>query len=172
MNSSRMTDKQFAIRDKLRATERRAKTLDEHLKHSGNYKAYRGHKAKYEKLYAEYTAIKKAGGLFSERKAQKALDAANDYYESNRMEITLFESAERYLKEVMQKNFDPKKLPPITKWRAEREAITADLKRLNVEYVNLRNEVSAIKKIKRNIDDILNDGARTQQRKRTHDLDR
>jgi len=44
------------------------------------------------------------------------------------MEITLYESAERYLKDVLQERFDPKKLPPITKWTAEREKLTVDKK--------------------------------------------
>ena len=97
---------------------------------SGNIKTYRSYKTKYEKLYADYKEIKKVGGIFAERKAQKALDGANAYYESNRMEITLFEAAERYLKDVLQERYDPKKLPPITKWTAEREKPTADRQQL------------------------------------------
>jgi len=54
-----MIGKQFDIHDKLRTVERRTKTLDEHIRHSGNYKAYRKFKTKYEKLYAEYTTLKK-----------------------------------------------------------------------------------------------------------------
>jgi hypothetical protein len=47
-----------------------------------------------------------------ERKAQKALDAAQDYYESNRAAITLYDAAERYLRDVLQGRFNVKKLPP------------------------------------------------------------
>jgi hypothetical protein len=167
-----MMGKRAAIRDELKAIEKRATVLDEHIRHSGNYKSYYKYKAQYEKLYAEYQSIKKAGGFGAGRKAQKALDTANDYYESNRMEIVLFESAERYLKDVLQERFDPTKLPPITKWKAEREKLNGDLSRLSFQYTTLRDETAAVEKIKRNIDDILNDGTPTRQRKRTHDHDR
>ena len=103
---SSMTDKQYSIRDELKKVERRIATLDEHLRHSGNFKGYRGIKAQYEKLYAQYTAIQKAGGLFVERKAQKALDAANEYYETNRPQIVMYEAAEKYLRDVLQERFD------------------------------------------------------------------
>ena len=35
-------------------SERRLKTLDEHISQSGNYKGYRSYEAQYEKLYAQY----------------------------------------------------------------------------------------------------------------------
>ena len=167
-----MTDKQYAIREELKKVECRLATLDEHIKHSGNYKAYRPKKAQYEKLYAQYTTIQKAGGLFAERKAQKALDAANEFYETNRMEITLYEAAERYLKDVLQEHFDPKKLPPVSKWQAEHKEKTADKQRLDVAFREVWNNTAAVEKIKRSFDDILNDGTTTQQRRRTQDIDR
>ena len=79
-----MTDKQYEIRDELKKIERRITTLDEHIRHSGNYKGYRKEKMQYEKLYAQYETVKKVGGFGAERKAQKALDTANEYYEANR----------------------------------------------------------------------------------------
>jgi len=169
---SAMQDKQFAIRDELVKVERRAATLDEHLKHSANYKTYRGYKAQYDKLYAEHTAIRKARGFLSERKAQKALDKANEYYENHRMEITLCQAAERYLKDVLQGHFDPAKLPPITKWKAEREKLTADRNRLNRQYQELKTDTATVEKIKRNVDDIMREDTRIPQRKRTYDMER
>ena len=78
-----MIGRQQSIRDKLKPIDRRLKTLDEHIKHSGNYKAYRGKKAQYDKLYAQYKTLKKEKGFGAERKAQKALNTANEYYENN-----------------------------------------------------------------------------------------
>jgi len=49
-----MIGRQQDILDKLKPIDRRLKTLDEHIRHSGNYKGYRGHKAQYEKLYTQY----------------------------------------------------------------------------------------------------------------------
>jgi len=59
----------------LKKVERRMATLDEHIQHSGNFKAYRGVKAQYQKLYAQYTDIKKAGGFGAERKAQQSAES-------------------------------------------------------------------------------------------------
>jgi len=167
-----MTDKQFSIREELKKVERRMATLDEHIRHSGNFKGYRGHKAQYEKLYAQYQTIKKAGGFGAERKAQKALDTANEYHETYRTEIAMYENAEKYLRDVLQGHFDIKKLPPITKWQAEREKLTADKKRLDRQYTELRNETAAVEKIKRNVDDILREETRERQPRRAHDIDR
>lgn len=63
--------------------------------------------------------IKKAGGFGAERKAKKALEAANSYYHAHDREIVLFEAAERYLNDVMQESFYSRNLPPIKKWKAE-----------------------------------------------------
>jgi len=71
---------------------------------------------------------------------------------------------------VLTAPFDPAKLPPTTKWTAERHKLADELKVLNREYQTLKTET--VEKIKRNIDDILNGGARTQQRKRNSDMER
>lgn len=125
---------QSSISEKLKSVKRRLKTLDEHLLHSKNYKAYRGYTTQYEKLYAQYRTIKKAGGFRSESKAQKALDTTNAYHEEHRTEITLYEAAERHLKDVLQDHFDPKKLPPISKWESESVKLKSERQELTRRY--------------------------------------
>ncbi len=166
-----MYGEQGSISEKLKSIDRRLKTLDEHLRHSGNYKAYHGHKAQYEKLYAQYRQIKKAGGFGAERKAQKALDAANSYYHAHDTEIVLFEAAERYLKDVMQERFDPKKLPPIRKWEAERDKLKAERQQLSHEYDRLKNEVKEVEQIRRNVYSILKEERGREQPNRNHNLE-
>ena len=166
-----MKDKQYKIREELKKVERRMKTLDEQIRHSGNFKGYRAHKAQYDKLYGQYETIKKSGGFGAERKAQKALDAANTYYEANRMELTLYEAAERYLRGVLQERFNDKKLPPVSKWQAERENLTVEKKRLDVEYSKLWHETATLETIKRSVDDILREETVTPQRTRKHDIE-
>ena len=166
-----MIGKQQDIRDKLKPIDRRLKTLDEHIRQSGNYKGYRGQKAQYDKLYAQYTTLSKATGFGAERKAQKALDTANKYYETHRMEITLYEAAERYLKDVLQGRFDPKKLPPVTKWKAEIEKLTAERKRLDYDYSILRNEVKEAEQIRRSIYSIVRQEQRERQPRRARDME-
>ncbi|MDR1537651.1 MAG: hypothetical protein LBU32_06580 [Clostridiales bacterium] len=54
-----MTGRLNGVGQKLKKVERRLNTLDEHIRHSVNFKSNRRHKARYEKLYAEYEAAKK-----------------------------------------------------------------------------------------------------------------
>lgn len=167
-----MYEEQGSLSEKLKPIERRIKTLDEHLRHSENYKSGYHHKVQYEKLYAQYEAIKKAGGFRADSKAQKALDAANAYYRDHDSEIVLFEAAERYLKDVLQKRFDPKKLPPIAKWKAERDRLIGEKKQLSEKYRTLKDEVKEVERIKKSIDNILREEYRREQPSLKQDLER
>ena len=167
-----MYGEQRSISEKLKPIDRRLKTLDEHLRHSRNYKAYRGYKAQYEKLYAQYHQIKKAGGFGAERKAQKALDAANSYYHAHDTEIVLFDAAERYLKDVMQERFDPKKLPPIRKWESERDKLKAERQQLSREYDRLKNEVKEVEQIRWNVQNVLREESHREQHTRKQNMER
>ena len=71
----------------------------------------------------------------------------------------------------MQKRYEPKKLPPITKWKAERETLNADLQQLNSQYFALKNEVGTVEKIRRNITDIMQEQTRTRQRTKENDME-
>jgi hypothetical protein len=152
----------------LKKTERRLETLGEHIKQSENFKSYRGYRAKSDKLYAEYQTAKNAGGLFAERKAQKALDAANAYYETNRMEITLFDAAEKYLKGVLQSRYDPKKLPPIAAWKNELAEKTAERAALYRDYEKLKTETQKVEQIKRTVEQIVKVDEPEQERHQSH----
>ena len=167
-----MIGRQLDIGDKLKPIERRLKVLDEHMRHSENFKSGRGYKAQYDKLYAEYETLKAAKGWGAKSKAQKALDAANEYYEAHRPQLTLYESAERYLRDVLQGRFDPKKLPPITKWKAERAKLIANRQSLTHDYHALKNEVSEAEKIRRGVYDIVSAERRREQPRRARDMER
>jgi hypothetical protein len=144
--------------DNLKKVERRIKTLKEHLVESGHYKEHRSLRRQYDRLYSEYTAAKKETGLFADRKAKKALEAANDFYESNRTGLTLFDAAERYLREHMQKHFDPKKLPPIGAWEKELASKLAEKDALYRDYYKLKDDTAKIEKIQRSVKEILHSG--------------
>ena len=166
-----MIGRQQDIRESLKPIDRRIKTLDEHIKHSGNYKAYHGKKVQYEKLYAQYTTLTKATGFAAERKAQKALTSANEYYETYRTEIAMFENAEKYLKGVLQTHFNPKKLPPIAKWKAEIEKLTAERKLLDRDYTTLKDEVKEAEQIRKSVYSIMREEQRKQQPRRTQGVE-
>jgi hypothetical protein len=144
-----------SVSEDLKKTERRIVTLKEHIRHSENYKNNRKHKARYDELYSLYTAALKATGFGAERKAQKALDAATAYYETHRSEIAMYDNAERYLRDVLQERFDPKKQPPVTRWRNDLAAKTTEKEALYQEYYALKEETAKVEKIKRSVTEIL-----------------
>jgi hypothetical protein len=140
---------------KLNGIERRIDTLKTHLMHSENFKQHRKTKAQYNKLYAEYESARKETGFFAERKAQKALDAVNDYREDYRPQLAMYDNAVEYLQGVLQERFDPKKLPPITKWQNDLAAKLAEKDALYKEYYALKGETQKVEQIKRSVADIL-----------------
>lgn len=75
--------------------------------------------------------------------------AAQDFYEAHRSELTMYAAAEKYLRGVLQKRFDPTKLPPIKKWSDERETCRQELGGINTEYAILKNDVENAEAIKR-----------------------
>jgi hypothetical protein len=75
------------------------------------------------------------------------------------------------LRDVLHEHFDPKKLPPITKWRTERDKQTVDLQQFSGEYKTLRDETAAVDKIKRNVADNLDDGTWTLKRTKTRGME-
>jgi hypothetical protein len=81
----------------------------------------------------------------------------------------MLRAAAQYLKDVLQKRYDPKKLPPITKWINERDTLQIEKGELNREYYALREHVKEVETIKRNVHSIL--PSETSQRKRTQDMD-
>ena len=98
---------------------------------------------------------------------RKALTVANEYYENNRDKILGFENAARYLKDVLQKHFDPAKLPPITKWTAERDKLNTEHLRINAEYKQLKSDIVSAEKIRSNVIDIMSMERRREQPQRS-----
>jgi len=168
-----MDDKVDSISAQMKQLQRRTDTLKEHIMHSENFKEYRKHRRKYDELYAVYKSAKRETGFFAERKAQKALDVANEYYNDYRPQIAMYDTAEKYLHDVLQNRFDPKKsLPPITKWREELIAKTAESATLYREYKTLRDETAKVEKIKLSVSEILHseEPKRTPQKSRGMEL--
>lgn len=99
--------------------------------------------------------LEKQRGFGAERKAQKALDTANAYYEDNRPQIAMYDNAERYLRDLLQERYDPKKLPPITKWREELVAKTTESNTLYRDYLVLKDETAKVEKIRRSVGEIM-----------------
>jgi hypothetical protein len=159
--------RQLALSDKLKPVERRVKTLGEHLRQSENFKANRKIAGQYNALNAEAKTAEKATGLFAKSKAEKAHNTAQNFYEIHRAEIDLFQAAEKYLRGVLQSRYDPKKLPPITKWQEERETLRKKKGGLNTEYAALKDEIREVEIIRRYAEEVqraMNPPQKTQTR--------
>jgi len=136
--------------DRKKKTERRIKTLDKHVEQSENFKKHRKVRVHYDKLYAEYKTLSKETGLFTKSKTQKAFDAANEYYNEHRSEIMVFDTASKYLKDVLQKRFDPAKITAqMKKWSDERDDCARKLGGINTEYTLYKSDVENAEAIKR-----------------------
>ena len=61
--TSAMSGKLVSINEDRKKVQRRINTPKDHIMHSENYKKYRKTKTQYDKLYAEYRAIKKSGRI-------------------------------------------------------------------------------------------------------------
>ena len=93
--------------------------------------------------------------LMAKRNAEKARIAANEYYETFRREITSYETAEQYLKDVLQARFDPKKSPPVKKWRTEYAELLEKKDGLNAEYKKLKEETREVEIMRKNVEAIV-----------------
>ena len=162
-----MIKERVRIGNELKPIEKRLELLDEHIKQSGIYQQYHSHKTKYDKLKAEHKKLSKETGFGAKRKAQNALDAANHYHETNRMEITLCTAAERHLK--AHKNSEGK--IPLPDWKAEREKLTAERNKLNARYQKLKTETAKVEKIRSNIYSVTSADRRREQPQRSHSME-
>jgi len=164
-----MVSKQLAVGNDLKPVNKRLKTLDEHFTQSDNFKQNRKYKLHYDKLYAEYKTLKKSTGFMAKHKANKALAAANAYRERYSREINLYNKAEQYLKDKLQKHFDPKNLP-IKKWKAEQTELLSKKSALNGEYAKLKEEVREVEIMRNTVERIVRSD-RPQQRTRAQGME-
>jgi hypothetical protein len=155
----------------VKVTQRRIDTLNEHLWQSENYNKYRKITAAYDALYAAWSEAEKSTGVFAKSKAEKSHAAAQDFFRENEREIGMFRNAEKYLKGVLQKRFDPKKSPPIKMWCEElKEKLTVKTG-LDREFHTLRGEIKHAETLKRfAVDLMLPEKPQTQQKTKALDV--
>jgi ATP-dependent exoDNAse (exonuclease V) alpha subunit len=156
-----LADKVDAIRrdctdayERKKKVERRVATLDKHAAQCKNFTANRSVMQTYDRLHVEAEAAEKStvGSLnpFAKGKAKKARKAAQDYYYDNTPQIEMYKSAEKYLKGVLQKRYDPKQImAQAKKWAAERETCKQELGGINTECAIYKREVESAEDIKR-----------------------
>jgi chromosome segregation ATPase len=155
-----MYAQQGQITDKLKKAERRIETLDRHIKNGEILGEYSGHVKQYRKLYSQYETLRDSTGFGAKRKAQKALDVAESYRESQRAPITLYEAAERYMKAALNGKTTR---APLNEWKAERAKLGGEKNALYKEYYTLKDEVAQVEKMRRHIEDIAREESRERQ---------
>jgi hypothetical protein len=84
----------------------------------------------------------------------------------------MYENAEQYLKGVLQQHFDPKKLPPVSKWQAEIIKLTAERGKLNQRYYALKDEIKEAEHIRKSVHSIINAEQRERQPRRAQEMER
>jgi len=125
-----MIGKRFEIRDSLKTTEQRLKTLSEHIRQADNY---REHQATY-KEYKRLTGKKKEA-----------------FYKTHRREISLYKSAKAYLESTMK----GKTTIPTKAWKDEYAMLIPEIKQLNHEYTMLKYETAEVERIRTTVYDIM-----------------
>jgi hypothetical protein len=140
--------------ERKKKIERRVTTLDKHAAQCKNFTDNRSVKQTYNRLRAEAEAAEKAavGSLnpFAKGKAEKARKAAQDYYYDFTPQIEMYRSAEKYLKDVLQKRFDPKQVAAqAKKWAAERETCKQELGGINSECAVFKRDIASAEAMKR-----------------------
>jgi len=83
----------------------------------------------------------------------------------------MYDAAEKYLRDVLRERFDSKRLPPITAWQAERGKLTIERSKLNRDYIALRNEVTEVDQIRRDVDDFFRAENRREQPHRAQGME-
>ena len=83
----------------------------------------------------------------------------------------MYNAAEKYLKGVLQKRFDPNKLPPITKWKKELSEKNIARTKLSGEYNTLRDETKKIERIQRSVKEILRSEEQQEIKPKRRELD-
>jgi ATP-dependent exoDNAse (exonuclease V) alpha subunit len=117
------------IRGKSKPIERKMKTLDEHIRQAETL-------SKHRKVYEQY--------------AQQKPKKREAFYESHRAEITLYESASRYMKE----HLNGRSRIPMKEWRAERSKLATKSRALSVELHSLKVEIKKVEVIRRHAEGI------------------
>jgi hypothetical protein len=143
---------QQAINAEMKPVDRRLKTLNEHLHHSVNFTKYRKTAEKRAALYAEYKQLD-SQGLFFKLKVKKALETAEDFDRKHYNAIHDYYDAEKYLRDVLQKRFDPKKIP-VDKWRKEYETLTVEKNKLIGQYGVLKERIREVELIRKYAEEV------------------
>ena len=84
----------------------------------------------------------------------------------------MYDKAEKYFRDVLQGRFDPKKMPPVTKWKSEIVKLTAERKQIEADYYKLRDEVKEAEQIRKSIYSVVRAEQQKTQPQRAQSMGR
>jgi hypothetical protein len=122
------------VNGKLKNAEQRNKLLTEHIKQAGLFLEHREINRKYKTM------------------KPKKQDA---FFQANRAELTLFQAAERYLKQHLPVGNDGKRQFNIPAWKKESAQFTTEITQLYNQYYSLKEDVRQIEIVKTSVEHIL-----------------
>jgi len=137
-----MQDQLDDVRRSVKYIERRLNTLEEHIRQGEIYTAHL-------ELYGQYQQLKP--------RKQVA------FYETHRAELTLFESAKRYLDACLNGH-----ALPLESWKKEHEKLTAERSAFSREYAVLKEQVRDVETIQRSVERVLRRNSQSKQGKDIH----
>jgi uncharacterized protein (DUF2267 family) len=143
----KMYDRRFDMGDRLNRIDGRLHMLDEHIRHMGYY-------LEHGEIYRQYQQI---------RRPKKQTAFRKQHY----TEITLFESAYRYLKQHLNGQ-----TPQLQSWKEEREKLLTERAALNGQYHTLKEEVREAEIIKRNVERLMRGNEPRKEKDRSRGMER
>jgi len=135
----------YATSKRIKEVERRIGTLTQHL---AQYDKYKRHKAVY----------KKHGELSGKK--------GDAFYDKHHEEIQLYETASRYLKDVM----NGREEVPVKKWQDELEKLTAERFSLCEDYYRLKDETRSVELLRKGAENIMRGEPDRPQPRRARDI--
>ena len=143
-----MYKRQNGLREKLKSIERRLKVLDDHIEQAGYYQEFKD-------IYIKYTQ-------------QKPKNQEN-FREAHRREITLYEAAEKYLKQHLNGHSFTRQT--LKTWKSELAELTAKKDNLYKEYDSLKEETREVEQIKRSVESIMRESGRESNHTRKNGIE-
>jgi hypothetical protein len=108
--------------------------------------------------------------LIFKGKAKEARKKAEDYDWKHLNALSDYNEAEKYLRGVLRKRFDPKNIP-IDKWRWERETLAQEMGGLNTEYAVLKARIAEVERIRKYAEEVQRAIEPPTQKKRTQGME-
>jgi hypothetical protein len=142
-----MYDRRLDMGGRLNRIDGRLHMLDEHIRHMGYYQEHR-------EIYRQCQQIRRP-------KKQAA------FREQHYTEITLFESAYRYIEQHLNGH-----IPPLQSWKEERAKLLAERAALNGQYTALKEEVGEAEIVRRNVERLMSRSEPRKEKNRSRGMER